>query len=155
MMRPYSWCIAALPLGNAAYLSKTWCYFAFEESIANQNLIQALSLYWSDLIFIFFLTLWHSLPWQSAVVLVLMMSSFSLPATTRGDVRALVIHWQLPLLAFSAEDRLHLLIYCAFALFDLPGFKYMVCIWMSLWLYREKEDCCDWQGNWTVCSPSM
>lgn len=44
------------------------------------------------------------------VVLVLMMSSFCLLTAIGGDIRALAIHWQLPLLAFSAEDRLHLLI---------------------------------------------
>lgn len=44
------------------------------------------------------------------------------PRHYQGRRTALVVSWQLPLLALSAEDRLHLLICCAFALFDLPGF---------------------------------
>lgn len=124
MEHPQSWCIAALPLGDAAYLTKTWCYFAFWR-IHSQTTFKP----GSQLVlkcFFFFLDYFFphgsSLPWQSAGVLVPMMSSLSLPATTRGHSRALIIHWKLPLLTFSAGDRLLLLICCAFALFDLPRF---------------------------------
>lgn len=151
-----SWCIAALPLEDAAYLTKTWCYFAFWRIHSQTTFKRGSQLVPKWFFFLdYFFPHRGSLPWQSAGVLVPMMSSLRLPATTRGHNRALVIHWQLPLLTFSAGDRLHLLICCAFAVWFAKVLNILCVYGHNLWLFRESEDCCDWQGAWTACSPSM
>lgn len=152
-----SWCIAALPLEDAAYLTKTWRYFAFWR-IHSQTTFKRgsqLVLKWFFFFGLFFPTSRQSpltVSGSSCTDDVIAQSPRHYQGRQPGSRYSLATAFA-HIFCWRQAAFTHLLCICFVWFAKVLN---ILCVYgHNLWLFRESEDCCDWQGDWTACSPSM
>lgn len=154
MKHRQSWCIAALPLGDAAYLTKTWCYFAFwrihcQATLKAGSQLVLKCFFWG----LFFPTSRQPpLSGSSCTDDVIAQPPRRYRGTRPGSRCSLptafahIFCWRQ-----AAFTPLRCICFVWFA----RGLNILCVYGQNPWLYRESEDCCVCQANWTVCSSSM